>query len=54
MDHADEFLTLAYGRALRNLSDGEVIEFYAAAGGALSDDLRALCRRELQRRQLIN
>lgn len=54
MEHADDFLALAYDRALRKMSDEEVIQFYAAAGDTLSDDLRALCFRELQRRQLIN
>jgi hypothetical protein len=54
MEHGDDCLALAYARALRNLSVDEVIQFYAAAGRTLSEDLRALCLQELRRRQLIN
>jgi hypothetical protein len=47
-------VVLLYGRAVQNLGDQEVIQFYAAAGDTLSENLRALCLEELQKRQLIN
>lgn len=44
----------AFTRALRKLSDGEVIEFYETAVEGLMHEQMVLCLKELVRRRLVH